>query len=47
MPMSEPLPPEPKDEAAPRPEDGPQDFDLTDPDDQAREVDEQIEQEHS
>jgi hypothetical protein len=45
--MTEPLPPEPTGGAAPRPEDGPQHFDLDDLDDQAREVDEQIEQEQS
>lgn len=41
--MSEPYPPEPQGGAGVRPEDGPQEVDLNDLDDQAREVDEAIE----
>jgi hypothetical protein len=41
--MSEPMPPEPAGDAAPRPEDGPQTPDLDDLDAQAEQVDNEIE----
>jgi hypothetical protein len=40
---AKPFPIEPASGTEPRPEDGPQEFDLADPDGQARQVDELIE----